>query len=96
MPGSDFNSSAEAELMSINLLEAVLLGVGLLVAGVFVFEVLGAWYGAPMSDSAMSRKTIHLVSIIQCSSQAILLCQAASKRAWPLMFINADPFRSFL
>jgi hypothetical protein len=75
MPGSDFSSSCEAELISINLLEVEPLDAGLLVGGCLAFEPLGAWYGAAASVSAVTRRRIHLAIFMRCSSQRILLCR---------------------
>src|SRR6266852_5103486 len=80
MPASDFSSSCDAELISSSLLAAGLLDAGLL-AGCFPLEPFGAWYGAPTSVNAASRRSIHLVIFIGCSSQGILLWRKS--KPWP-------------
>jgi len=46
IPGRDFKSSADADLISISLLEVEPLDAGLLV---LALEFFGLWYGAPTS-----------------------------------------------
>ena len=66
MPGSDFSSSWDAVLISISLEEVELVEVWS-VADDLALELLGGWYGAAINDSAVSRKTIHLVIFVVSS-----------------------------